>query len=98
MNYARSGLLHGKKCDFIDDHTNMHKFDEKSSLLIVDAQKGTHGTSVQINPMRFLPNLVVYGGEPYAEDGWLNIKIGNTNFMVSAVHLDGIVISQILEF
>lgn len=76
-------MLHGKKCDFIDDHRNMHKIDEKPLLLLVDAQKGTRGTSVQINPMRFRPNLVVYGGEPYAEDGWLNIKIGNKNFMVS---------------
>lgn len=76
----------------------MLKIDEKPLLLIVDAQKGTHGTPVQINPMRFRPNLVVYGGEPYAEDGWLNIKIRNTNFVVSAVHLDGTVISLILEY
>ena len=45
-----------------------------------------------------MDGLVVYGGEPYAEDGWLNIKIGNTNFMVGVVHLDGIVISLVLEF
>lgn len=52
-----------------------------NNRLSLNAQKGTRGTSVQINPMRFRPNLVVYGGEPYAEDGWLNIKIGNKNFM-----------------
>ncbi|XP_011012124.1 PREDICTED: molybdenum cofactor sulfurase isoform X2 [Populus euphratica] len=55
--------------------------DLNNRLSLIDAQKGTRGTSVKINPMRFRPNLVVYGGEPYAEDGWLNIKIGNKNFM-----------------
>ncbi|KAH7557794.1 hypothetical protein JRO89_XS11G0221900 [Xanthoceras sorbifolium] len=38
------------------------------------------GAPVQVNPMRFRPNLVISGGEPYAEDGWRNLKIGNQHF------------------
>nr|KJB08000.1 hypothetical protein B456_001G058000 [Gossypium raimondii]KJB79468.1 hypothetical protein B456_013G051600 [Gossypium raimondii] len=35
--------------------------------------------------MRFRPNLVISGGEPYAEDGWRNLRIGNTYFSVTCV-------------
>ncbi|CAK7355477.1 unnamed protein product [Dovyalis caffra] len=52
-----------------------------NNRLSLNAQKGTRGTAVPVNPMRFRPNLVASGGEPYAEDGWRNIKIGNKNFM-----------------
>lgn len=38
--------------------------------------------------MRFRPNLVVSGGEPYAEDRWRNLKIGNNCFTVSHQHLE----------
>ncbi|KAJ4705834.1 Molybdenum cofactor sulfurase [Melia azedarach] len=44
------------------------------------AKKVTHGTPVQVSPKRFRPNLVISGGEPYAEDGWRNLKIGNNYF------------------
>ncbi|KAK9004716.1 hypothetical protein V6N11_042174 [Hibiscus sabdariffa] len=33
-----------------------------------------------VNPMRFRPNLIISGAEPYAEDGWRNLRIGNTYF------------------
>ncbi|BFG28744.1 hypothetical protein CerSpe_150180 [Prunus speciosa] len=45
-----------------------------------DVQKGACGAASQISPMRFRPNIVVSGGEPYAEDGWKNLKIGNKYF------------------
>ncbi|KAG2679697.1 hypothetical protein I3760_11G063500 [Carya illinoinensis] len=38
------------------------------------------GVAVQVNPMRFRPNLVISGGEPYAEDGWRTLKIGDNCF------------------
>ncbi|KAL5545083.1 hypothetical protein UlMin_008867 [Ulmus minor] len=43
-------------------------------------QKGDQGAPVEVNPTRFRPNLVVSGGEPYAEDGWRNLKIGSKHF------------------
>lgn len=33
--------------------------------------------------LRFRPNLVVAGGEPYAEDGWKRIRIGRLEFRVA---------------
>ncbi|CAE5957663.1 unnamed protein product [Arabidopsis arenosa] len=34
----------------------------------------------KLNPYRFRPNLVISGGEPYAEDKWRTVKIGDNNF------------------
>lgn len=39
------------------------------------------GLRMQVDAMRFRPNLVVSGGEPYAEDGWSGLKIGSSHFM-----------------
>ncbi|KAM1004013.1 hypothetical protein ACFX13_004335 [Malus domestica] len=44
-----------------------------------EVQRGARGAAGQINPMRFGPNLVLSGGEPY-EDGWGSLKIGNKYF------------------
>ncbi|XP_031275116.1 molybdenum cofactor sulfurase-like isoform X1 [Pistacia vera] len=73
--------------------------DLNSRLSSMDAEKGTHGAPVQVNYMRFRPNLVLSGGEPYAEDRWRNLKIGNNHFtslggcnrcqMINFVHKDG---------
>ncbi|XP_057988840.1 molybdenum cofactor sulfurase isoform X1 [Hevea brasiliensis] len=73
--------------------------DLNNRLSQTDVQKGTHGTSLQVNPMRFRPNLVISGGEPYAEDGWRSLKIGNKSFtslggcnrcqMINFVHRSG---------
>ncbi|KAL5831529.1 hypothetical protein ACOSQ3_016940 [Xanthoceras sorbifolium] len=51
-----------------------------SSRLSSNVKEGTYGAPVQVNPMRFQPNLVISGGEPYAEDGWRNLKIENQHF------------------
>lgn len=51
--------------------------------MAADVKKGAQGGPAQVDPMRFRPNIVVSGGEPYAEDGWRNIKIGNKRFTVS---------------
>ncbi|XP_059443756.1 molybdenum cofactor sulfurase isoform X3 [Corylus avellana] len=45
-----------------------------------NAKKGSSGVPVEVSPMRFRPNLVISGGEPYAEDGWRNLKIGDNYF------------------
>ncbi|KAL0723653.1 hypothetical protein Bca4012_038252 [Brassica carinata] len=34
----------------------------------------------KLNPHRFRPNLVISGGEPYAEDKWKTLKIGDSSF------------------
>ncbi|KAA3467859.1 molybdenum cofactor sulfurase isoform X1 [Gossypium australe] len=45
-----------------------------------ETQKLSCAAPPNVNPMRFRPNLVISGGEPYAEDGWRNLRIGNTYF------------------
>lgn len=48
--------------------------------LKADEQKGFQGP-LKVSPMRFRPNLVISGGEAYAEDGWQKIRIGDKYFM-----------------
>ncbi|KAL2495750.1 Molybdenum cofactor sulfurase [Forsythia ovata] len=43
-------------------------------------QNGASGPPTEVTPMRFRPNLVMSGGEPYTEDGWRNLKIGDKYF------------------
>ncbi|KAI4363608.1 hypothetical protein MLD38_019803 [Melastoma candidum] len=38
------------------------------------------GSSTQIGPDRFRPNLVICGGHPYAEDTWKMLRIGREPF------------------
>ncbi|XP_062115811.1 molybdenum cofactor sulfurase isoform X2 [Humulus lupulus] len=74
-------------------------FDLNNRISTRGVQKGAEGVSFQVNPMRFRPNLVISGGEPYAEDGWRNLRIGNKYFsslggcnrcqMINIVHTDG---------
>lgn len=42
---------------------------------------------MQVNASRFRPNLVVFGGRPYDEDEWSDIRIGNKYFRVSSNNL-----------
>ncbi|XP_034211931.1 molybdenum cofactor sulfurase isoform X3 [Prunus dulcis] len=51
-----------------------------SQRVSTNVQKGACGAASQISPMRFRPNIVISGGEPYAEDGWKILKIGNKYF------------------
>ncbi|KAL3503734.1 hypothetical protein ACH5RR_038183 [Cinchona calisaya] len=45
-----------------------------------NVQKGFHGQLRQVSASTFRPNLVVCGGEAYAEDGWRSLRIGNKDF------------------
>ncbi|OIV98987.1 hypothetical protein TanjilG_29390 [Lupinus angustifolius] len=45
-----------------------------------DVHKGICGTATEVNASRFRPNLTVSGGRPYDEDGWRDVRIGNTHF------------------
>ncbi|KAL6998953.1 Molybdenum cofactor sulfurase [Sarracenia purpurea var. burkii] len=46
-----------------------------------NVQEGLPGQQIQVNPMRFRPNLVISGGIPYAEDEWRSLRIGNKYFV-----------------
>lgn len=52
--------------------------------LNLGTQKGSYGQRSEVSTMRFRPNLVISGGEPYAEDGWKSLEIGGEYFTVSA--------------
>ncbi|KAL0353416.1 UNVERIFIED_CONTAM: Molybdenum cofactor sulfurase [Sesamum angustifolium] len=45
-----------------------------------ELHKGSNEWHIEVDPIRFRPNLVVSGGKPYIEDGWRSLKIGQTNF------------------
>lgn len=51
-----------------------------NNRLSSNVQEGIEGP-IQVNPMRFRPNLVISGGAPYAEDEWRNLKVGNASFV-----------------
>lgn len=51
-----------------------------NSRLKSNGRRSNGGQVVQVGAMRFRPNLVASGGEPYAEDGWSNLNIGGKYF------------------
>ncbi|CAI9087998.1 OLC1v1022225C5 [Oldenlandia corymbosa var. corymbosa] len=85
------GCASGKLCgDYV---TKMNFANEGQFLLISEEsvsnlnnrlrsspQKGLQGQRIQIDAKRFRPNLIVSGGEPYAEDQWRSLRIGNKDF------------------
>ncbi|WIX32102.1 MOSC domain-containing protein [Salinicola sp. JS01] len=52
-----------------------------SQASLDDLNRRTDGTHVMA---QFRPNLVVTGTEPYAEDGWRRVRIGEVTFRVDA--------------
>ncbi|XXG68836.1 hypothetical protein AAC387_Pa06g1841 [Persea americana] len=49
---------------------------------IISNMKSAHDPQLPIHfgPMRFRPNLIVTGGQPYAEDNWRGLNIGKEHF------------------
>ncbi|XP_071725755.1 molybdenum cofactor sulfurase isoform X2 [Rutidosis leptorrhynchoides] len=43
-------------------------------------EEGSIGSPMEVNSMRFRPNLVISGGDPYVEDSWSSLKIGSNHF------------------
>ncbi|KAL8126629.1 hypothetical protein AgCh_013760 [Apium graveolens] len=54
--------------------------DLNTRLSSKNVEKGSPEAPIQVNPMRFRPNLVIAGGEAYAEDGWQCIRIAKKYF------------------
>ncbi|XP_023645063.1 molybdenum cofactor sulfurase isoform X2 [Capsella rubella] len=46
----------------------------------IEANENYKRAHEKLNPYRFRPNLVISGGEPYAEDKWRTVKIGDNHF------------------
>ncbi|XP_024008774.1 molybdenum cofactor sulfurase isoform X2 [Eutrema salsugineum] len=46
----------------------------------LEASKDYNRALEKLSPYRFRPNLVISGGEPYAEDKWRTLKIGDSHF------------------
>lgn len=55
------------------------------SVFTLDFLKDNSGCvqRVIVDAMRFRPNLVISGAEPYAEDDWKSLHIGKARFTVS---------------
>ena len=54
---------------------------EELNRRIVAGGRDAHRSS-QVTMVRFRPNLVVRGSEPFAEDGWARIRVGEAVFRV----------------
>ena len=52
-------------------------------MFVADVQEGLQGPPIQVNPMRFRPNLLISGGTSCAEDQWRSLKIGNKSYLIS---------------
>jgi uncharacterized protein YcbX len=71
--------------DFANPEDRVHLADGFPFLLISEASlEDLNSRLDEPLPMnRFRPNLVVRGVEPFAEDGWKNIRIGEMSFRVA---------------
>ncbi|MBD2102296.1 MOSC domain-containing protein [Leptolyngbya sp. FACHB-261] len=68
--------------DYISEPAQVSFADAYPLLVISEASLRDLNARLEIPlPMnRFRPNLVVFGCEPYAEDGWRAVRIGNATF------------------
>ncbi|XP_075093077.1 molybdenum cofactor sulfurase isoform X2 [Nicotiana tabacum] len=74
----------GAKLNFVNEAQFLLVSEESiadlNSRLKSNGRKSTGGQAVQVGAMRFRPNLVASGGEPYAEDRWRHLNIGGKYF------------------
>lgn len=87
LNTSRSeGMCRdvGTRLNFVNEAqillVSEESISDLNNRLNTNAQKCSRGPPVQVNPMRFRPNLVISGGKPFAEDGWRQLKIGDKYF------------------
>ncbi|OWM89521.1 hypothetical protein CDL15_Pgr024269 [Punica granatum] len=54
--------------------------DLDSRIKLAHVEEGAQQSPIRISPNRFRPNLIISGGEPYAEDSLRTLKIGGNLF------------------
>ncbi|KAG5565008.1 hypothetical protein RHGRI_001024 [Rhododendron griersonianum] len=66
---------------FSNNSPDFKQIQVNNFMLVANVQESLEGPPIQVNPMRFRPNLVISGGAPYAENEWRSLKIGNEIFL-----------------
>jgi len=70
----------GTPMAFADGYPLLLATEESLADLNAKIAAGPRAAEGNLPMVRFRPNLVVAGGEPYAEDGWARFRIGETTF------------------
>ncbi|CAH9115320.1 unnamed protein product [Cuscuta epithymum] len=68
------------KLNFVNEAQFLMVSEESVADLNNRLRSSADAKVVEVSTMRFRPNLVISGGEPYAEDGWKSLEIGGKIF------------------